>query len=52
MIKKVLNFYAKISCTLYNMIELVGQMTPSHWQDVPCDTLLTFFPGEHKAREA
>ena len=25
---------------------------PSHWQDASCDTLLTFFPREHKAREA
>lgn len=30
--------------TLLACIRRSGQKTPSHWQDAPCDTLLTFFP--------
>lgn len=53
--KKIPNFNAKIQTVLQthdSIIQLMGQTTSSHWQDAPRDTLLTFFPWEHKTREA
>lgn len=53
MFQKIPNFNAKIRTVLSDffltythdsIIQLMGQMTSSHWQDAPCDTLLTFFP--------